>query len=252
MTNDPAIKMIYLETPSNPALDCIDLSAIAGLAKNHNVLTAVDNSFCSPVIQQPLRHGIDYVIHSTTKYINGHGNGISGIVVGRSIERKKAIWGAMKMVGTNCNPWDAWLTNVGMKTLELRMKAHSNNALALAEFLSSHDRVASVNYLGLPDHQYHDLATRQMRYYGGMMCFEVKGGVEAGVRFMNSQTMGTLAPTMGDVDTLLMHPASMSHRNIDRKVRLAHGIGDGLIRVSVGIEDVNDIIEDFDRTLLSI
>ena len=249
LASDPTIKLIYFETPSNPALDCIDMSAIARVAQEHRVLTAIDNSFCSPVIQQPLKHGIDYVIHSTTKYINGHGNGISGIVVGRGLERKKTIWGAMKMVGTNCNPWDAWLTNMGMKTLELRMKAHSDNAMALAEFLSSHAQVASVNYLGLADHQYHDLASRQMRYYGGMMCFEVKGGVEAGVRFMNNQTMGTLAPTMGDVDTLLMHPASMSHRNIDRDVRIAHGIGDGLIRVSVGIEDAQDMIEDFDRAL---
>ena len=118
LASDPTIKLIYFETPSNPALDCIDMSAIARVAQEHGVLTAIDNSFCSPVIQQPLKHGIDYVIHSTTKYINGHDNGISGIVVGRGLERKKTIWGAMKMVGTNCNPWDAWLTNMGMKTLE--------------------------------------------------------------------------------------------------------------------------------------
>lgn len=250
LTKDAQIKMIYFETPSNPALDCIDLSAIAAIGRTHKVLTAVDNSFCSPVIQQPLKHGIDYVVHSTTKYLNGHGNGISGIIVGTGLDRKKTIWGAMKMVGTNCNPWDAWLTNTGMKTLELRMREHSANAQALAEFLSQHDQVESVNYLGLTDHPYHTLAARQMRYFGGMMCFEVKGGVETGIRFMNTQTMGTLAPTMGDVDTLMMHPASMSHRSIDREIRLAHGIGDGLIRVSVGIEDVQDLIENFDKALI--
>lgn len=250
LASDPTIKLLYFETPSNPGLDCIDLTQIAELGKAYNVLTAVDNSFCSPVIQQPLKHGIDYVVHSTTKYINGHGNGISGIIIGRGLERKKAIWGTMKMVGTNCNPWDAWLTNTGMKTLELRMREHSANAQALAEFLSQHDQVESVNYLGLADHPYHTLAARQMRYFGGMMCFEVKGGVETGVRFMNSQKMGSLAPTMGDVDTLLMHPASMSHRNIDRDIRIAHGISDGLIRVSVGIEDVQDLIEDFDKALI--
>jgi len=250
LSEDKSIKMIYFETPSNPALDCIDLSAIATLAKSHSVLTAIDNTFCTPVIQQPIKYGIDYVIHSTTKYLNGHGNGISGIIVGRGLEEKKLIWGAMKMTGTNCNAWDAWLTNTGMKTLELRMREHSANAQALAEFLSQHDQVESVNYLGLADHPYHTLAARQMRYFGGMMCFEVKGGVEAGIQFMNTQKMGSLAPTMGDVDTLMMHPASMSHRSIDREIRLAHGIGDGLIRVSVGIEDVQDLIEDFDRALI--
>jgi len=252
LASDPKIQMIYFETPSNPALDCIDLSQMARLASTYNVLTAVDNSFCSPVIQQPLKHGIDYVIHSTTKYINGHGNGISGIIVSHGLDRKKAVWSAMKMIGTNCNAWDAWLTNTGLKTLDLRMREHSANAMALAEFLSSHAKVSSVNYLGLSNHQNHALASQQMRYFGGMMCFEVMGGVEAGIRFMDTQTMGTLAPTMGDIDTLLMHPASMSHRNIDREIRIAHGITDGLIRVSVGIEDVQDLIEDFDRALNTI
>ena len=252
LEKDKDIKMIYFETPSNPALDCIDLGAIASIAKEFGVATAVDNTFCTPAIQQPLKHGIDYVVHSTTKYLNGHGNGISGVIVGSGIECKKAIWSAMKLVGTNCNAWDAWLINNGMKTLELRMRQHSENALALSTFLSSHSQVASVNYLGLADHRYHELAQSQMRYFGGMMCFEVKGGAEAGIRFMNAQTMGALAPTMGDVDTLIMHPASMSHRNVDRDIRLAHGISDGLIRVSVGIEDAQDLIEDFDRALLTI
>ncbi len=249
LESDKAIKMIYFETPSNPALDCLDLSAIADVAKSHNVLTVVDNTFCTPAIQQPMKHGIDYVVHSTTKYLNGHGNGISGIIIGHGLDRKKGVWDAMKLVGTNCNAWDAWLTNNGMKTLELRMRQHSENALALSKFLSEHPKVETVNYLGLPDHRYHDLAKSQMRHFGGMMCFEVEGGVEAGIRFMNAQTMGALAPTMGDVDTLLMHPASMSHRNVDREIRIKHGITDGLIRVSVGIEDAQDLIEDFDRAL---
>ncbi len=252
IAEDSNIKMIYLETPSNPALDCIDLESLALLAKELKVVSVVDNTFCTPAIQRPLTHGIDYVVHSTTKYLNGHGNGISGIIIGSGMESKKGVWSTMKLLGTNANAWDAWLTNMGMKTLSLRMKQHSENAQALSEFLQDHPKVDGVNYLGLTNHPHHQLAKRQMTYFGGMMCFEIQGGVESGKKFMNTQTMGTLAPTMGDVDTLIMHPASMSHLNVDRDIRLKHGITDGLIRVSVGIEDVQDLIEDFDQALHSI
>jgi len=247
--NDPTIKMIYLETPSNPALDCIDLTMIAEVARDLDVVSVVDNSFCTPMIQQPFKYGIDYIIHSTTKYINGHGNSISGIVVGRDEVSQKLVWNTMKLLGTNCNPWDAWLANNGMKTLALRMKQHSTNGLALSEFLAMHPKVDSVTYLGLESHRDHQLATQQMNGYGGMMCFEVKGGYEAGLKFMNAIKLATLAPTMGDVDTLILHPASMSHLSVDREIRIANGITDGLIRVSIGIEDIEDLIEDFGQAL---
>lgn len=249
LESDPSIKMIYLETPSNPALDCIDLKMISSLSKKYNVISVVDNTFCTPMLQQPLLFGIEYVVHSTTKYINGHGNSISGLIVGRTEESKKLVWNTMKLLGTNCNPWDAWLTNNGMKTLALRMKEHSANGKALSEFLSTHPNVKSVSHLSLKSHQDHLLASQQMKDFGGMMCFEVKGGYEAGLKFMNAVTIGSLAPTMGDVDTLILHPASMSHLNVDRDLRIANGITDGLIRVSIGIEDIDDLKEDFDRAL---
>jgi len=252
LKKDDRIKVIYFETPSNPALDCIDIASISQIAREANVLTVVDNSFCSPVVQQPMKHGVDYVIHSTTKYINGHGNGISGIVIGQGADRHKKVWSTMKLIGTNCNPFDAWLVNNGMKTLSLRMERHGSNAQTLSEYLSDHADVASVNYLGLPDHRFHKLASGQMNGYSGMMCFEVKGGFDAGVAFMNALEIGTLAPTMGDVDTLIMHPASMSHLNVDPVIRRKNGITDSLIRVNVGIENIDDLKEDFDLALQKV
>ncbi len=252
LNRDDSIKLIYFETPSNPGLDCIDIAAISGIAQKAGVITVVDNTFCSPVIQQPLGMGVDYVIHSTTKYLNGHGNSITGVMVGYGDQRKKKVWSTMKLIGTNCNPFDAWLVNNGMKTLSLRMKQHSANAMALSQYLSDHERVASVNYLGLDNHKFHQLANKQMKSYGGMMSFEVDGGIEEGIKFMNELEIGSLAPTMGDADTLIMHPASMSHLNVDPSLRLENGISDGMIRVSVGIEDIEDLKEDFDRALQSI
>ena len=252
LEQDDKIRVIYLETPSNPALDCVDLESIGRVAKSYDVKVVVDNTFCTPVIQQPLKYGVDYVIHSTTKYINGHGNGISGVIIGRTREGRNKVWSKMKLLGTNCNPWDAWLINNGIKTLALRMKQHSANAMQLATHLSDHPKVASVNYLGLKNHKFHKLAQRQMSDYGGMMCFEVEGGIEAGIKIMNALSIGKLAPTMGDVDTLLMHPASMSHLNVPKDMRMANGISDGLIRVSVGIESIEDLVEDFDRALGSL
>lgn len=249
LKKDKTIKLIYFETPSNPSLDVIDIEEIAQVAKEYNVLTVVDNTFCTPVIQQPLSLGIDYVIHSSTKYLNGHGNSITGVVIGYGKERKKKVWSTMKLIGTNCNPFDAWLVNNGMKTLVLRMKQHSNNATALSEYLQSHPKVASVNYLGLESHPYHNIAKKQMALSGGMMSFEVAGGLSAGIAFMNALNIGSLAPTMGDVDTLIMHPASMSHLNVEPTLRLENGISDSMIRVSVGIEDIEDLCEDFDHAL---
>lgn len=250
LKSDKSVKMIYLESPANPTLACVDLAILSALGKKYQALTAIDNTFCTPYLQQPLKWGIDFVVHSTTKYLNGHGNSIAGAIVSMDQQlMKEKIWGTMKLIGTNCNPFDAWLTNNGLKTLVLRMHKHSENALALSEYLESHEKVDRVNYTGLQSHPDHELAKKQMKLHGGMMSFEVKGGVEAGKTLMNNIKLATLAPTLGDVDTLIMHPASMSHLSIPREIRMANGITDGLIRVSVGIEMVEDIITDLGSAL---
>ncbi|MEL6925569.1 MAG: aminotransferase class I/II-fold pyridoxal phosphate-dependent enzyme, partial [Bacteroidota bacterium] len=159
LKSDPSIRMLYFETPANPTMACVDLKALAELGKKYNCLTAADNTFCTPYLQQPMEFGVDFVIHSTTKFINGHGNSLAGILIGRDVELMKTrIWQTMKLAGTNCNPWDAWLVNNGMKTLELRMDRHSANAMAVAEFLESHKKVSRVNYNGLSSHPDHELA----------------------------------------------------------------------------------------------
>ena len=162
---------------------------------------------------------------------------------------KGRIWQVMKLAGTNCNPWDAWLLHNGMKTLALRMERHSENALAISQFLEKNEKVERVNYCGLPSHPDHVIAKKQMKSFGGMLSFELKAGLEGGIRFMNAIQNCTLAPTLGDVDTLILHPASMSHLNIPKEIRLQNGITDGLIRLSVGIEHVGDIIADLDQAI---
>ncbi len=250
LKTDKSIKMMYFETPANPTMSCIDLAALATLAKKYEVKTAVDNTFCTPYLQQPLKHGIDFVIHSTTKYLNGHGNSIAGVIVGKDVAFMEGrVWQVMKLIGTNCNPFDAWLLNNGMKTLELRMDRHSSNALTIAKWLASNNNVTQVNYPGLETHPDHAVAKRQMRQFGGMLSFELKGGLEAGIAFMNKIKFCTLAPTLGDVDTLILHPASMSHINVAKEIRERNGITEGLIRLSVGIEAVEDIIHDLEQAM---
>ena len=250
LASTPGIRMLYCETPANPTLACVDLSAIAALAEKYGCLTAVDNTFCTPYLQQPLRFGIYYVVHSTTKYLNGHGNSTAGAIVGKDAEAmKEKVWRTMKLLGTNCNPFDAWLINNGLKTLELRMDRHSENAMRAAQFLEKHPSVALVNYNGLASHPDHTLAAQQMKRFSGMLSFELSGGMQAGIDFINKLTFCVLAPTMGDVDTLAMHPASMSHASVPREIRLQHGITDGLVRLSIGIETIEDILADLDQAL---
>jgi len=245
LRTDSAIKLIYGESPANPTLACIDLEQVGELGRRHEVWTAIDNTFATPYLQQPLRYGIDFMIHSATKYLNGHGNSIAGALVARDAELlQHKIWPVMKLAGTNANPWDAWLVHNGMKTLSLRMDKHCLNASQLAATLEKHESVQKVNYPGLSSHPDHALANRQMKNYGGMLSFELKGGLEEGLSFMRRLKFCKLAPTLGDVDTLVLHPASMSHINISRDVREAQGISDGLIRISVGIEDLDDILGD--------
>ncbi len=247
---DEAIRMVYFETPANPTLACVDVQGLAGIARQYGCHSAIDNTFCTPYLQQPFGMGVDFIIHSTTKYLNGHGNSIAGAVVGRDAAlMKEKVAKTMKLLGTNCNAWDAWLTNLGMKTLPLRMDRHCANALALAQYLEQHPAVSRVNYPGLPSHPDHELAKRQMRGFGGMLSFELKAGFDAAIAFMNRLQFCSLAPTLGDVDTLILHPVSSSHINIPKELRLQNGITDGLVRISVGIEDVGDIIADMERGL---
>lgn len=180
------IKLVYCETPANPTLACVDLAAIAGLASKYGAWSAVDNTFATPYLQQPFRFGIDFIVHSTTKFLNGHGNSIAGAIVGRDKNlMRKHIWRAMKLSGTNCSPFEAWLTHNGMKTLALRMERHSDTALALASWLEEQPQVMRVNYPGLASHPDHALAKTQMSKFGGMMSFELAGGLEAGIACMN-------------------------------------------------------------------
>lgn len=250
LKTDSAIRLLYCETPANPTLACVDLAGLAAISKKYGVPTAIDNTFMTPYLQQPLALGIDWVIHSTTKYLNGHGNSIAGIIVGHDAKTmREKIWKAMKLVGTNASPWEAWLTHNGLKTMPLRMDRHCENALALARFLEKHEAVGRVNYPWLESHLDHELAKKQMRGGGGMLSFELRGGLEAGIRAMNRVQICTLAPTLGDVDTLILHPASSSHLNVSREIRMANGITDGLIRLSVGIENVADLIADIEQAI---
>ncbi len=251
LKGDAAIKMLYCETPANPTLACVDIAALADLAHQHGAFCAIDNTFATPVLQQPFALGVDFVIHSTTKYLNGHGNSIAGVVIGRDQEiMRKGVWRAMKLVGTNCSPFEAWLTNNGLKTLSLRMERHCSNALAVAQYLEGNPAVLRVNYPGLPSHPDHELASRQMRNgFGGMLSFELRDGLDAGIACMNRISFCSLAPTLGDVDTLILHPASSSHLAVPKEIRLQNGITDGLIRVSVGIENVTDIVADLEQAI---
>jgi methionine-gamma-lyase len=245
-----ACGLIFFETPANPTCTCIDIKEICSLAKKYHVPVVVDNTIATPYLQRPLTLGADFVIHSTTKYLNGHGNSTAGIIVGRDLEfMKSRVWQTIKLAGTNASPMDAWLVHQGMKTLALRMERHSTNAMALATYLQEHPAVDRVNYTGLDTHPQHDLACRQMQAHGGMLSFELKGGLTAGIKAMRKIQFCVLAPTLGDVDTLVLHPASMSHVNIASEVRMANGITDGLIRVSVGIEHSLDIIADIDQAI---
>ncbi|RLD20352.1 MAG: hypothetical protein DRI69_06480 [Bacteroidetes bacterium] len=250
LRKNPSIQLLYFETPTNPTLQCIDMEAICLLAKKHGCLTAVDNTFATPYLQRPFKFGVDLIMHSTTKYLNGHGNSTTGILVGRDKEfMQTQVWGTMKLIGTNPGPMDAWLVHQGMKTLTLRMDRHCQNAQAIAEFLDDHPKVSFVNYIGLPKHPYHAIAKKQMEGFGGMLSFEVKGGLEPALDFLRKLRFCTMAPTLGDVDTLVLHPVTSSHLNVAPEIREQNGITDGMIRLSVGIEGVEDIIGDLRQAL---
>lgn len=250
LKRDPAIKMLYLETPANPTIQCVDLAVLSALGKKHSVLVACDNTFATPYLQQPFQYDVDFVVHSTTKFLNGHGTAIGGVLVGRDLEKMgTSVTKVHRMLGGNSNPFDAFLLVNGMKTLELRMERHCSNAKSVAEFLSGHRAVAQVNYNGLPSHPDYAVAMKQMRHPGAMLSFEHKEGLDGGVKFMNRLQLCTRTVSLGTCDTLLCHPASMTHYGVKREDRIKYGITDGLIRMSVGMENIEDILKDLEQAL---
>ncbi|HSC53520.1 MAG TPA: aminotransferase class I/II-fold pyridoxal phosphate-dependent enzyme [Phnomibacter sp.] len=250
LSREPNIKLIHIETPANPTIQCVDIEALTQLAKKYGKMVSVDNTFATPYLQQPFLYGVDFVFHSTTKFLNGHGTAIGGVLLGKDIHfMKTKAWKWHALLGGNANPFDAYLLTQGIKTLELRMERHCANAMTVAQFLNGHPAIEHVNYTGLPSHPDFHICAKQMKHPGPMLSFELKGGLDAGKRFINRLKMCTRAVSLGTVDTLLSHPASMSHAGISREDRLLFGIGDGLIRMSVGIENIQDIINDLTQAL---
>ena len=247
---NPSLRIIHIETPSNPTMECLDIEVLCKIARQNNLLVTVDNTFATPYLQQPFRYGADFIFHSTTKFLNGHGTSIGGVLVGKDVEfmNTKAAR-TCKLLGGVSSPFDAFLLIQGIKTLELRMNQHSENAIKVAEYLSSHAAVSIVHYNGLQSHPDYHISSRQMKKPGAMLSFELKDGFEAGKRFIDKLKLCVRAVSLGTIDTLISHPASMSHSGMSKESREKSGIGDGLIRMSVGLENINDLIKDLDQAL---
>jgi cystathionine gamma-lyase len=246
----PKTKLVWIETPTNPLLKIVDIAAIAAIAKKHGLLVAVDNTFASPALQRPLEHGADLVMHSATKYINGHADMVGGmLVVGDDAELAEQLAFLQNSVGAVQGPFDSFLALRGLKTLHLRMKAHCQNAQALAEWLQSHPAIEAVIYPGLASHPHHALAKRQMDGFGGMLSVRVKGGLDGAKRFCERLELFTLAESLGGVESLVNHPAIMTHASIPPARRAELGIADNLVRLSVGVETLEDLCADIDRAL---
>lgn len=250
----PNTRVVYLETPANPTLLITDIEAISKIAhENKDCLVMVDNTFCTPYIQRPLELGADVVIHSGTKFLNGHGDVISGFVVGsQEFIKNVRLFGVKDMTGASLSPFDAFLIIRGMKTLQIRMEKHCQNAMEVAKYLESHPAVERVYYPGLESFDQYELAKKQMSLPGAIIAFEIKGGVEEGRTLMNNVHLCSLAVSLGDTETLIEHPASMTHSPYTCEERMEAGISDGLVRLAVGLEDVEDIIADLDQALALI
>jgi methionine-gamma-lyase len=247
---DKSIKMLYIETPANPTIQCVDIEELSKIASRHGLLVACDNTFATPYLQQPFQYNVDFIVHSTTKFLNGHGTAIGGILLGRDVEfMKTKATKTHRLLGGNSNGFDAFLLTQGIKTLEIRMDRHCDNAMKVAKYLEQHAAVGKVNYAGLLSHPDHAIAMKQMKHAGGMLSFELKEGMQAGVHFMNKLQMCTRTVSLGTVDTLLSHPASMTHYSVPKEQREKYGITDGLIRMNVGIENVQDILADLEQAL---
>jgi len=245
-------KLLFIETPANPTLVLTDIAACAQLARENNLLLVVDNTFASPIIQNPLDLGADIVIHSVTKFLNGHSDVVGGVIVPREESIYQQLRKIMPLLGGNMDPHQAWLVLRGIKTLALRVEKSQENAFKLAQFLADHPQVAWVNYPGLKSHPQHDLARRQMRGFGAMICFGLKGGYEAGKKMINSVKIATLAVSLGGVESLIQHPASMTHAGVPQKEKEQAGITDDLIRLSVGCEGFEDLKADLEQALSQV
>ncbi len=245
----PNTKLLYLETPANPTIGITDIAGACEIAHKHNILVCVDNTFCSPYLQKPLNLGADIVLHSMTKFINGHADIVGGAVIAKTKELFDQINYVMMNVGFNMDPHQAFLTRRGLKTLSIRIDKAQQNAQKIAEYLENHPKIQWVLYPGLPSHPQYELAKKQMSGPGSMMSFEVKGGLEAGKKVMDNVKLALLAVSLGGIETLIQHPASMTHSKLSKEEKTEAGITDGLVRLSVGIEDVDDIIADLDQAL---
>jgi cystathionine gamma-lyase len=245
----PATRMLWIETPTNPMLKVVDMAAMAAIARPRGIRTVVDNTFATPFFQRPLALGIDVVCHSTTKYLNGHSDVIGGAVVTSDEEAHAALRFLQNAVGGVPSPMDAFLVLRGLKTLHVRMRRHEENALAIARFLAADPRVERVLYPGLPSHPQHALAARQMSGFGGMLAFVVRGGLPAATAFLKAVRIFACAESLGGVESLVEHPAIMTHASVPPEARRRLGIADGLVRVSAGIESADDLLADLDRGL---
>jgi methionine-gamma-lyase len=249
---DAAIRMMYLETPANPTLQCVDLEAYSALGAKHGLIVCADNTFATPYLQQPFRYGLDFVIHSTTKFFNGHGTAVGGVLIFRKdLEeaRRQKLIKTHRLLGGNSNAFDAFLLTNGLRTLGLRMERHCANAQSVAEFLEKQEAVTQVNFTGLKSHPHYALAQQQMKMPAPVLSFELRGGIGAGRRFMDALQLCTNAVSLGTCDTILSHPASTTHVGVPRDARLASGITDGLIRMSVGMENIEDLLADLRQAL---
>ncbi|PVH27992.1 methionine gamma-lyase [Pararhodobacter oceanensis] len=243
-------KVVYFETPANPNMRLVDIAAISEIAHASGALVVVDNTYATPYLTRPVEHGADIVLHSATKYLGGHGDVVAGLLAGsQELVDQIRLYGMKDMTGAVMAPFNAMLILRGLKTLELRMDRHCGSAQKLAELLAQSDAVSQVHYPGLPDFAQHDLAQRQMAQFGGMIAFELKGGMQAGIELMNRLKLITRAVSLGDAETLIQHPASMTHSTYTPEERALHGISEGLVRVSVGLEGVEDILDDLAQAL---
>ena len=248
----PNTKVLYIETPANPTMEITDIVACSKIAKEHNLILVVDNTFCSPYLQKPLDLGADVVLHSITKFINGHADIVGGVIVAKDPEIYKKIRHSMVYMGCNMDPTQAFMVLRGVKTLAIRIDRAQESAMKVADYLESHPKVAWIKYPGLTSHPQYELAKTQMKGFGSMMSFGLKGGYEAGQKLMDHVHLATLAVSLGGVETLIQHPASMTHAAVSKENKIAAGITDDLVRFSVGIEDVEDIIDDLKHALDTI
>jgi cystathionine gamma-lyase/cystathionine beta-lyase len=245
----PNTRMLWLETPSNPLLNIVDVEMMADIAKKHNILTVIDNTFATPYFLKPIEYGIDLVVHSTTKYLNGHCDVVGGAVVTTTDELTGRIQFLLNAMGTPASPFDCWLVIRGIETLHVRMKQHEENAIAVANYFKGHPGVKKVLYPGLDSHPGHEIAKRQMKGFGGMVSFELKGDIDIVSNFLRRLKVFSLAESLGGVASLAEHPATMTHASMPKEHREKVGITDGVVRLSIGLEHADDLIEDLEQAL---